>query len=249
MNHLITAFAHMSKKIFFIVFFTLFGMSFFSNGQTINTLKSTEDSVLVTFIITDLDSVPIENAKLVVSATDKSVVKEGVSDITGKYYMLLPEGKTYTMVIYKFRTVFPFNQALTLPVEKGRYSFDQEIRIKLIRDFARIFTLENVYFDVNKWDIKPECTPAIDNLYNTLMMNLNMKIEIAGHTDSDGDAQENLILSQHRAESVMNYLLKMGLDPKRVQAKGYGEFKPVAPNDSPPNKARNRRTEVRVLDE
>ena len=249
MNHLISAFAHMSKKIFFIVFFALFGMSFFSNGQTINTLKSTEDSVLVTFIITDLDSVPIENAKLVVSATDKSLVKEGVSDITGKYYMLLPEGKTYTMVVYKFRTDFPIVELLTLTVEKGRYSFDQEIRIKLIRDFARIFTLENVYFDVNKADIKPECAPHIDNLYNTLMMNLNMKIEIAGHTDSDGDAQDNLMLSQRRAEAVMNYLIKMGLDPARVQAKGYGEYKPIVPNDNAPNKARNRRTEVRVLDE
>ena len=47
----------------------------------------------------------------------------------------------------------------------------------------------------------------------------------------------------------MNYLIKMGLDPKRVQAKGYGEYKPIAPNDSAPNKAMNRRTEIRVLDE
>jgi len=239
----------MSHKSFCIVFFTMFCLSLFSNGQTVNTLRSSEDSVLVTFIITDLDSVPIENAKLVVTTTDKTITKEGVSDIIGKCYMLLPEGKTYTMVVYKFRTDFPFPGKLDLPIEKGRYSFDQEIRIKLIRDFARIFTLENVYFDVNKWDIKPECTPAIDNLYNTLATNPHMKIEIAGHTDSDGDSQDNLILSQHRAEAVMNYLIKLGLDPKRVQAKGYGEFKPIVPNDNAPNKAKNRRTEVRVLDE
>lgn len=239
----------MSHKSFCIVFFTMFCLSLFSNGQTVNTLRSSEDSVLVTFIITDLDSVPIENAKLVVTTTDKTITKEGVSDIIGKCYMLLPEGKTYTMVVYKFRTDFPFPGQLNLPIEKGRYSFDQEIRIKLIRDFARIFTLENVYFDVNKWDIKPECTPAIDNLYNTLATNPHMKIEIAGHTDSDGDSQDNLILSQHRAEAVMNYLIKLGLDPKRVQAKGYGEFKPIVPNDNAPNKAKNRRTEVRVLDE
>ena len=239
----------MFHKSFYIVFFTMIGFSFLSNGQTINTLRSSEDSVLVTFIITDLDSVPIEHAKLVVTSTDKSITKEGVSDIIGKCYMLLPEGKVYSMVVYKFRTDFPFNQQLNLPIEKGRYSFDQEIRIKLIRDFARIFTLDNVYFDVSKWDIKPECTYALDNLYNTLMLNPNMKIEIAGHTDSDGDSQDNLILSQRRAESVMNYLIKMGLDPKRIQAKGYGEFKPIVPNDNAPNKAKNRRTEVRVLDE
>ncbi|WP_033417766.1 OmpA family protein [Cytophaga aurantiaca] len=237
------------KRYFYLVFFTMLYAAISSNAQTINTLRSTEDSVLVTFIITDLDSVPIENAKLVVTTHDKSITKEGVSDILGKCYMLLTEGKTYSMVVYKFRTDFPFHEHLHLPVEKGRYSFDQEIRIKLIRDFARIFTLDNVYFDVNKWDIKPECTYALDNLYNTLKLNPNMKIEIAGHTDSDGDSQANLILSQNRAESVMNYLIKMGLNPERIQAKGYGEFKPLVPNDSAPNKAKNRRTEVRVLDE
>jgi len=232
-----------------IVFFSFIYSAYTSYGQTVNTLRSTEDSVLVTFIITDLDSVPIEDAKLIVHSTDKSISKHAVSDTYGNCYMLLPEGHKYTMVVHKYRTDFPFNQALDLPIEKGRYSFDQEIRIKLIRDFARIFTLENVYFDVNKWDIKPECTPAIDNLYNSLMLNPKMHIEIAGHTDSDGDAQANLILSQNRADAVMNYLLKMGLDPKRVRAKGYGEYKPIAPNDSAPNKSRNRRTEVRVLDE
>lgn len=239
----------MKNFILCVAFFILSLTPFIGYSQTVNTLKSTEDSVLVTFIITDLDSVPIEDAKLIVHSTDKSISKEAISDTYGNCYMLLPEGHTYTMVVYKFRTDFPFNQALNLPIEKGRYSFDQEIRIKLIRDFAKIFTLENVYFDVNKWDIKPECTHAIDNLYNSLMLNPKMHIEIAGHTDSDGDAHENLILSQNRADAVMNYLLKMGLDPKRVRAKGYGEYKPIAPNDSAPNKARNRRTEVRVLEE
>jgi OOP family OmpA-OmpF porin len=220
-----------------------------TKSQTINTLKSTEDSVLVTFIITDLDSVPIERARLLVKSTDNLVKRDAGSDILGKCYMLLPEGKTYTMTVYKFGTNFPFNGALELPVEKGRYSFDQAIQIKLIRDYSRMFTLENVYFDVNKWDIKHECAPHIDNLYNSLMLNPKMKIEIAGHTDSDGDATENLILSQNRSESVMNYLIKKGLDPKRVQAKGYGEYKPIVPNTTPSNKAKNRRTEVRVLDE
>ncbi len=239
----------MKQIISGVGFFITFVLSFSVYSQTGHTLKSTEDSVLVTFIVTDLDSVPIEHAKLVVHSTDKSISKHSQSDILGKCYMLLPEGKTYTMVVHKYHTTFDFNQALVLPVEKGRYSFDQVIKIKLIRDYARIFTLDNVYFDVNKWDIKPECEPAIDNLYNSLVLNPSMHIEIAGHTDSDGDAQENLILSQHRAESVMHYLIAKGLNTKRVQAKGYGEYKPIAPNDSAPNKAKNRRTEVRVLEE
>ncbi|MBC7450170.1 MAG: OmpA family protein, partial [Cytophagales bacterium] len=130
---------------------------------------STEDSVLVMFVITDLDSVPIEHSRLTVRSADKAIIRQSESDAIGVCYMLLPEGKTYTMSIYKYNTAFDFNQALVLPLEQGRYSFDQFIRIKLIRNYSRIYALENVYFDVNKWHIKPECTPYIDNLYNTLV--------------------------------------------------------------------------------
>jgi outer membrane protein OmpA-like peptidoglycan-associated protein len=163
--------------------------------------------------------------------------------------VLLPEGKTYTMVVHKYGTTFDFDGALFLPIEQGAMYFDQDIRVKVIRDYSRIFTLENVHFDVNKWDIKPECAPHIDNLYNTLQFNPKMKIELAGHTDSDGDAEKNLILSHNRAEAVMQYLIKKGLDPSRVSAKGYGEYNPVVPNTTPENKYKNRRTEVRVLEE
>jgi outer membrane protein OmpA-like peptidoglycan-associated protein len=211
--------------------------------------KPTDDSALVNFIITDLDSVPIDKAKLVVMSTDKTFKKEFISDKFGNCYSLLPEGKIYTMVVYKYGTDFPFDGALPVDVEPGAYMIDQVIRIKLIRDYSRIFTLENVHFDVNKWDIKPQCAPHIDNLYNTLVLNPKMKIELAGHTDSDGDDMKNLILSQNRAEAVMKYLIEKGLDPARVSAKGYGEQVPIVPNTTPENKAKNRRTEVRVLDE
>lgn len=237
----------------FLFFFLCFcaSSSYAQDGLTLPSppFKPTDDSALVNFIITDLDSVPIEKAKLVVASTDKSYKKEVVSDKFGNCYLLLPEGKIYTMIVYKFGTDFPFDGALPVDVEPGAYMIDQVIRIKLIRDYSRIFTLENVYFDVNKWDIKPQCAPHIDNLYNTLVLNPKMKIELAGHTDSDGDDMKNLILSQNRAEAVMKYLIEKGLDPARVSAKGYGEQVPLVPNTTPENKQKNRRTEVRVLDE
>ncbi|MFN8416146.1 MAG: OmpA family protein [Cytophagaceae bacterium] len=239
-------------RLFLFFILCVFGnLSYAQDGLTLPPppFKPTDDSALVNFIITDLDSVPIDKAKLVVTSTDKTFKKEFVSDKFGNCYSLLPEGKIYTMVVYKFGTDFPFDGALPVDVEPGAYMIDQVIRIKLIRDYSRIFTLENVYFDVNKWDIKPQCAPHIDNLYNTLVLNPKMKIELAGHTDSDGDDMKNLILSQNRAEAVMKYLIEKGLDPARVSAKGYGEQVPLVPNTTPENKAKNRRTEVRVLDE
>jgi len=74
-----------------------------------------------------------------------------------------------------------------------------------------------------------------------------MVIEISGHTDDVGDDALNLELSQKRAESVRNYLIKNGIASNRVTAKGYGETQPIADNSTPEGKAKNRRTEVKIL--
>ncbi len=75
----------------------------------------------------------------------------------------------------------------------------------------------------------------------------DMKIEIGGHTDSDGDETLNLILSERRAEAVINYLVGQGVSSERFVMHGYGEALPIVPNDSPQNMRRNRRIEFKVL--
>jgi outer membrane protein OmpA-like peptidoglycan-associated protein len=83
-------------------------------------------------------------------------------------------------------------------------------------------------------------------LFSILEENSTIKIEVGGHTDSDGDDVHNQKLSENRAKSVVDYLLNKGISKERLSHKGYGETKPVAPNDTPQNKAKNRRTEVKV---
>ncbi len=80
-------------------------------------------------------------------------------------------------------------------------------------------------------------------------MNLkpNLVIEIGGHTDNVGDDKSNELLSQRRAESVKQYLVKKGVKPERVQTKGYGESMPIADNDSEEGRQKNRRTELKVV--
>ncbi|HYG50838.1 MAG TPA: OmpA family protein, partial [Flavobacteriales bacterium] len=77
--------------------------------------------------------------------------------------------------------------------------------------------------------------------------NADIKIELGGHTDSDGDDAHNLTLSDNRAKAVMNYLVSKGVTKERLKAKGYGETKPVVPNDTKEHKAMNRRTEYKIV--
>ena len=104
--------------------------------------------------------------------------------------------------------------------------------------------LRNLQFAFNKADILPQSLPLLDSLSGFLKRKPEIKIQITGHTDSDGEASYNLRLSQARAEAVLNYLVSQGIASERVQAEGAGETRPCADNDSEQGKALNRRVEV-----
>lgn len=108
------------------------------------------------------------------------------------------------------------------------------------------FVLENVFFDVNKFELKPESVAELQKLKEILTKNPSLKIELGGHTDSDGDDKSNQILSENRAKAVVTWLIQNGIDKTRLTFKGYGETTPLVANDSPENKAKNRRTEVKI---
>jgi flagellar motor protein MotB len=117
-----------------------------------------------------------------------------------------------------------------------------DTRSKLITE-GRLTTY-GITFDVNKADIKPESNGTLNEIATVLRENPAVSVKIIGHTDSDGDDGLNLDLSKRRAESVKNELSsKFGIDASRMQTEGAGESKPVAANDTPANKAMNRRVE------
>ncbi|MDE2227848.1 MAG: OmpA family protein [Alphaproteobacteria bacterium] len=108
--------------------------------------------------------------------------------------------------------------------------------------------LYGVYFDTDKAIVKPESKPTLDEVANLLKIDRSLKLEIAGHTDNTGDKAHNQKLSEDRAKAVVDALVKQyGIDPKRLQAKGYGDTKPVASNDTDAGRAKNRRVELRKL--
>ena len=109
-----------------------------------------------------------------------------------------------------------------------------------------LFRLDNVLFDVGKSSISSESRAALKKVAAVMKRLPELRIEVQGHTDSQGDPQRNLILSQSRAESVCHFLSEMGINPNRLTARGYGMTRPIAPNDTPQGRALNRRVMIEV---
>jgi outer membrane protein OmpA-like peptidoglycan-associated protein len=107
--------------------------------------------------------------------------------------------------------------------------------------------LKNIFFDTDKYELKPESRSELENLINLLQTNGNIKIEISGHTDNDGTPEYNLVLSNNRAKAVYNYLIGQGISAVRLTHQGYGLTKPIDTNETGQGRANNRRTEFKVV--
>ena len=118
---------------------------------------------------------------------------------------------------------------------------------KALTDTGKI-DIYGIYFDTDKSDLKPESKGTLEEVAKLLKADPSLKLEVAGHTDNTGAAAHNMQLSAGRATAVVNALVTTyGIERARLRASGYGDSKPVAPNDSAQNRAKNRRVELRKL--
>ncbi len=107
--------------------------------------------------------------------------------------------------------------------------------------------LENVLFEFGSHRLDTSSFSELDRLVEYLDAQEEVKVEIHGHTDNIGDPGDNLILSEKRAASVVEYLIEKGIDPERISSRGFGESKPIADNETEEGRALNRRTEMVVV--
>jgi len=108
--------------------------------------------------------------------------------------------------------------------------------------------LNNIFFETGKHDLLPTSEIELNRLVDLLNENSQLNIQINGHTDNVGSDSNNQILSEKRAKSVVDFLMKKGISPNRLKYKGYGETQPIATNDTEIGKASNRRTEFEIIE-
>lgn len=187
--------------------------------------------------------------------TGKEVVFSEADPVTGAFTVSLPINHEYALFVsYPNYNDYSAHFNMTVPEEQEVVHMDVPM-IPLTESVP--VTLKNVFFDLTKATLRPESYVELNRLRDFLKSKPTIKIEIAGHTDTRGDAAENMTLSQNRAKAVYDFLVKEGIDAKRLTYKGYGETKPVITDEQIAKLAtekekekahqENRRTEYRIL--
>ncbi|MES2678552.1 MAG: OmpA family protein [Bacteroidota bacterium] len=224
------------KKLFLLSVLMISGILTFAQ-----TLVPTSQLALLQGTVTNFKGKVLAN-EIIIFSNDKTKENFQVStNAKGKFEALVPIDATYSLKYKTFTTDQDYTK-LTIPADKEA-TYDVEIKI----DPPKNFVLENVYFDTGKSTLKPSSNKALNDLVEVLKLKNTMVVEIEGHTDDVGKAEENLKLSQDRADAVKKYLIAKGVPAGRVTAKGYGHTLPVADNASEDGRSKNRRTSLKVV--
>ena len=172
----------------------------------------------------------------------RSVANRG----NGEFIVALPINKDFALIAEHDGYFFYSENYSIDKLAKNEDGFLVDVPMRPIKKGAP-FVLENIFFDSDLSTLKPESITELNKLLDILNKNEDLSIELGGHTDSDGNDAHNLELSQNRAKAVVDWLIERGVDKTKLKYKGYGESKPRVENDTPQNKALNRRTEVIIL--
>ncbi len=164
---------------------------------------------------------------------------------SGYYSIVLPTGEKYGYSISKKGYLFHSGH-IDLTDADEFSTFRKDITIKPVEVGSQI-VLHNIFFDFNSAELQSESIGELRRILRVMKENPEIRVEIAGHTDSVGTKGYNQKLSQARAQSVVDWLVQNGIEKDRLIAKGYGETKPVADNGTEEGRAKNRRVTFTVM--
>ncbi|MGZ3902726.1 MAG: OmpA family protein [Bacteroidia bacterium] len=190
---------------------------------------------------------PLESSVELLDLETQKTVLRAFSNTAGEFLTVLNADKNYLVNVSKNGYLF-YSDNFSLKNAKTDFDkpFILEIPLQPI-DTGVSIELKNIFFDVDKFDLKPESKAECEKVVNFLKQNPKLRIEISGHTDSDGNKKANQVLSQNRAKAVQDYVIAAGIAATRLTFKGYGDSKPKVANTTVENKAKNRRTEIKII--
>jgi peptidoglycan-associated lipoprotein len=236
--------------------------TFINEDPNLKVVNYTLEGVTLTPKKSDSTREILPNTKVTLVDGKGDVMQDFITGNDGKFLFRVYENENYTLIgetdgyLVKRQPFTTIGKSVPLESLKElitNITLDTVIVLERLEK-NKIFVLNNIYFELDKSDIRADAALELDKLVELLNDNPEIKIELSSHTDSIASNTYNIQLSQRRAESTVAYLIRKGIAADKLVAKGYGEDKPIARNtnpdgsDNPDGRQRNRRTEFKILE-
>jgi outer membrane protein OmpA-like peptidoglycan-associated protein/tetratricopeptide (TPR) repeat protein len=229
-------------------------MAYLEKSQNVVSLeKRAKSSVAVTLlkgVVTDAETQTPLLASIEITDNElgASVATFTTNSASGKYLVSLPSGKNYGVAVKADGYLFYSENIDISKVEEAEYQeIVKDIPLNKIKVGVKV-VLRNIFFETGKSTLTDQSITELERLVTLLKETEKLRIEVSGHTDNTGSVQLNKKLSEARAKAVVDYLVKHGIDAKRLTYAGYGPDQPIESNDTPEGKASNRRVEFKILE-
>lgn len=169
------------------------------------------------------------------------------SDKSGNYLIPIPTNRKFAFNITAKNYLFYSESFFITPDQLNeQYEFHRDFLLQPI-EIGTTLVLHNIFFDYDSDILKKESIAELNKLIEFLKNNPTVQIEISGHTDNIGSRRYNQVLSENRAKSVYLYLIEHGIQAERLIYKGYADTMPIASNETEEGRAKNRRTEIKII--
>ena len=206
-------------------------------------IQSTRTEAALKFFVVEKEKGPVKGVVIRLTSTTGAKFYTDETDADGYAEVLVPVGQKYD-VTYLSLGMARGDVVASLPVPN-----EPKQNIKLTLRYKRLpppppFVLTGVTFETNKALLRSDSENKLDIVVEFMRHKKSARVEISGHTDNVGNARSNKVLSAKRAEACRSYLVSKGIDGSRITSVGHGAERPVAPNDTPENREKNRRIEV-----
>ena len=179
-----------------------------------------------------------KKSDLITSKSDKN---------SGSFLFYLQREKEYAINISKNGYLF-HSESFSLKNINDTIEFiSLDIALEKI-EYGKSVILKNIFFETDSYILKSESNIELNKLYDFLIRNTTLKVEIGGHTDNVGSKEKNMTLSKNRAQTVYHYLIDRGIEKERLKYQGYAFDVPIADNSTSQGRALNRRTEFKIIE-
>ena len=200
-------------------------------------------------LVRDAETLEALNAEieLIDLAGGELVVRCQSDPVSGYYIAALPEGRNYALNISRKDYLFYSANFNLQEIKAPENPLKMDVMLQPLKA-GQSMVLNNIFFDTDRYELDTLSKVELEKLYGLLIENPGLRILIGGHTDDVGTEEYNQLLSEKRAEAVYDFLVGRGIEPGRLEYRGFGLTSPMGENLTEQGRARNRRTEITVID-